>query len=87
MHQNFTFNKKGDRVLKKSARKFFDKNREKGSASIHKDHTISIKEQLKKSDLLNKNRGRVEGRWTSENPLEELKNKMHKKPKDVGCKL
>ena len=48
---NFTFNKKGDRVLKKSARKFFDKNREKGSASIHKDHTISIKEQLNDIEL------------------------------------
>ena len=49
--------------------------------------TDSIKDQLKKSNLLNKNRGRVKERWTSENPLEELKNKMHKKPKDVGCKL
>ena len=49
--------------------------------------TDSIKDQLKKSNLLNKNRGRVKERWTSENPLEELKNKMHKKTKDVGCKL
>lgn len=43
---NFTTNKKGERVLKKDARKFFDKGRDVGSAAIHKDHTVSIKEQL-----------------------------------------
>ena len=43
---NFTTNKKGERVLKKDARKFFDKGRDMGSAAIHKDHTVSIKEQL-----------------------------------------
>lgn len=43
---NFTTNKKGERVLKKDARKFFDKGRDMGSATIHKDHTVSIKEQL-----------------------------------------
>lgn len=48
---NFTINKKGERVLKKDARKFFDEGREKGTAAIHKDHTISIKEQLNDSQL------------------------------------
>ena len=43
---NFTTNKKGERVLKKDARKFFEKGRDMGSAAIHKDHTVSIKEQL-----------------------------------------
>lgn len=43
---NFSTNKKGERVLKKDARKFFDKGRDMGSAAIHKDHTVSIKEQL-----------------------------------------
>lgn len=43
---NFTTNKKGERVLKKDARNFFDKGRDMGSAAIHKDHTVSIKEQL-----------------------------------------
>lgn len=43
---NFTTNKKGERVLKKDARKFFDRGRDMGSAAIHKDHTVSIKEQL-----------------------------------------
>ena len=43
---NFTTNKKGERVLKKDVRKFFDKGRDMGSAAIHKDHTVSIKEQL-----------------------------------------
>lgn len=43
---NFTTNKKGERVLKKDARKFFDMGRDMGSAAIHKDHTVSIKEQL-----------------------------------------
>ena len=43
---NFTTNKKGERVLKKDARKLFDKGRDMGSAAIHKDHTVSIKEQL-----------------------------------------
>lgn len=43
---NFTTNKNGERVLKKEARKFFDKGRDMGSAAVHKDHTVSIKEQL-----------------------------------------
>ena len=43
---NFTTNKNGERVLKKDARKFFDMGRDMGSAAIHKDHTVSIKEQL-----------------------------------------
>ena len=43
---NFTTNKKGERVLKTDAREFFDKGRDMGSAAIHKDHTVSIKEQL-----------------------------------------
>lgn len=43
---NFTTNKKGERVQKRDARKFFDKGRDMGSAAIHKDHTVSIKEQL-----------------------------------------
>lgn len=43
---NFTTNKKGERVLKRMRRKFFDKGRDMGSAAIHKDHTVSIKEQL-----------------------------------------
>ena len=47
--------------------------------------TDSIEKQLEKSGLLNKNRGRVKERWTSDNPLEEFKDKMHKKPKKVKC--
>lgn len=43
---NFTTNKNGERVLKKEARKFFDRGRDMGSAAVHKDHTVSIKEQL-----------------------------------------
>lgn len=43
---NFTTNKKGERVLKSDARDFFDKGRDKGSGAVHKDHTVSIKEQL-----------------------------------------
>ena len=43
---NFTTNKKGERVLKTDAREFFDKGRDKGSGVVHKDHTVSIKEQL-----------------------------------------
>lgn len=43
---NFTTNKKGERVLKSDAREFFDKGRDKGSGAVHKDHTVSIKEQL-----------------------------------------
>ena len=43
---NFTTNKKGERVLKSDAREFFDKGRDKGSGVVHKDHTVSIKEQL-----------------------------------------
>ncbi|WP_160110256.1 RHS repeat-associated core domain-containing protein [Porphyromonas macacae] len=47
-------------------------------------NNLSIEEQLKKSGLLNKNRGRVKDRWTSDNPLEDLKEKMHKTPKTVN---
>lgn len=43
---NFTTNKKGEKVLKKDARDYFDKGRDKGSAAVNKDHTVSIKEQL-----------------------------------------
>lgn len=43
---NFTTNKKGERVLKTDAREFFDKGRDKGSGAVHKDHTVSIKKQL-----------------------------------------
>ena len=46
---------------------------------------LSIEEQLKKSDLLNKNRGRVKERWTSDNPLDDMKDKMHKTPQKVNC--
>lgn len=46
LQDNFTTNKKGERVLKKEARQFFDKGRDMGSAAVHKDHTVSIKEQL-----------------------------------------
>ena len=45
--------------------------------------TDSIEKQLEKSGLYNKNRGRVKERWTSDNPLEEWKDKMHKKPKNL----
>ncbi|MEN7551952.1 RHS repeat-associated core domain-containing protein [Rapidithrix thailandica] len=45
----------------------------------------SIEDRLGKSDLLNKNRGRVKDRWLSDNPLKGLKDKMHKKPKKVSC--
>ncbi|MEK5039324.1 RHS repeat domain-containing protein [Sporosarcina sp. FSL K6-3457] len=41
----------------------------------------SILEKLKKSGLLNKNRGRVKERWISENPLNDLKDKMFDEPK------
>lgn len=47
--------------------------------------TDSIKEQLNKSKLFNKNRGRVKERWTSSNPLADLKDKMLNKPKKVKC--
>ena len=48
---NFTTNKKGERVLKTDARAFFDKGRDKGSGAVHKDHTVSIKEQLNDIEL------------------------------------
>ena len=48
---NFTTNKKGERVLKSDAREFFDKGRDKGSGAVHKDHTVSIKEQLNDIEL------------------------------------
>ena len=43
---SFTTNKDGERVLKSDARDLFDKGRDKGSGAVHKDHTVSIKEQL-----------------------------------------
>ena len=52
---------------------------------------LSIEDQLKKAGLINKNRGRVAERWTvdgktrSTNPLDDMKDKMHKKPKKVNC--
>jgi len=49
---SFILNKNGERILKKETRKFFDKGRDKGSSSVHKDHTISIKEQLNDIDLV-----------------------------------
>lgn len=47
--------------------------------------TDSIDKQLEKSGLLNKNRGRVKERWTSDNPLDEFKDKISKNPKKVKC--
>jgi RHS repeat-associated protein len=47
--------------------------------------TDSIEKQLEKSGLLNKNRGRTKEGWTSDNPLDEFADKMHKKPKKVSC--
>ncbi len=55
---------------------------------------LSVREQLEKAGLDNKNRGRIDDRWTvdgktkSVNPLEDLKDKMYNKPKkvNVGCK-
>lgn len=49
---SFTLNKNGERILKKETREFFDKGRDKGSSSVHKDHTISIKEQMNDIDLV-----------------------------------
>ena len=46
----------------------------------------SIEDQLSKSGLANKNRGRVKEHWLSDNPLDDLADKMHKKPKKVTCK-
>ncbi|MEN7551956.1 RHS repeat-associated core domain-containing protein [Rapidithrix thailandica] len=47
--------------------------------------TDSIEEQLESAGLLNKNRGRVKDRWTSNTPLRELKSKMLKTPRKVSC--
>lgn len=49
---SFILNKNGEKILKRETRKFFDKGRDKGSSSVHKDHTISIKEQLNDIDLV-----------------------------------
>ena len=38
----------------------------------------SIKARLDKSGLDNRNRGRIKERWTSENPLDDLRDKIHK---------
>ncbi|MFT9820083.1 hypothetical protein [Lysinibacillus sp. NPDC056185] len=45
----------------------------------------SIEERLKKSGLLNKNRGRVKERWISSDPLKDLEDKMFDEPKKVKC--
>ena len=45
--------------------------------------TDSIEKRLEKSNLLNKNRGRVKERWIANNPLNKFKDKMHKTPKKV----
>jgi len=47
--------------------------------------TDSIEDKLRKSGLTNKNRGRVKERWLSDNPLDDLSDKMNKKPKKVKC--
>ena len=39
----------------------------------------SIKARLDKSGLDNRNRGRIKERWTSENPLDDLRDKIYKK--------
>ena len=45
-----------------------------------------VEVQLKNSGLINKNRGRVETRWISDNPLEDLKHRFLEKPKNVELK-
>ena len=45
-----------------------------------------VEVQLKNSGLINKNRGRVETRWISDNPLEDLKHLFLDKPKNVELK-
>ncbi|MGE7943990.1 hypothetical protein ACQKNB_18070 [Lysinibacillus xylanilyticus] len=48
----------------------------------------SIMKRLDKSDLLNKNRGRVKERWISDNPLKDLKDlKDLKYLKDLKDKM
>ena len=47
----------------------------------------SIKARLDKSGLDNRNRGRIKERWTSENPLDDLRDKIHKKTKESKSKL
>jgi hypothetical protein len=47
--------------------------------------TLSIEVLLEKAELLNKNRGRVKERWTSNNPLDEHKDKMNKSQKKANC--
>ncbi|WP_084470761.1 RHS repeat-associated core domain-containing protein [Cellulophaga geojensis] len=51
--------------------------------SLRDRRNLSIKEQLEKAGLDNKNRGRVKERWLSDNPLDDLSDKMNKKPKKV----
>ncbi|KQO22487.1 hypothetical protein ASF10_08915 [Flavobacterium sp. Leaf82] len=48
--------------------------------------TDSVEDQLRKSGLANKNRGRVKERWLSNSPLVDLADKMHKTPMKVKCK-
>ncbi len=45
----------------------------------------SIEERLKKSGLQNKNRGRIKSNWTSDNPLDDLSDKVYKKPRKISC--
>ena len=47
----------------------------------------SIKARLDKSGLDNRNRGRIKERWTSENPLDDLRDKIHKKTKESKSRL
>lgn len=47
--------------------------------------TDSVEQQLSKSGLFQKNRGRTKERWTSDNSLDEFKDKMHKNPRKVNC--
>ena len=45
----------------------------------------SVEDQLRKSGLLNKNRGRTIDRWTSATPLTQWKNKKRAKPLVLTC--
>lgn len=47
---NIKINKDGKKLLIKDARKAYDKGREKGSSTIHKDHTIPVAEMTRDSE-------------------------------------
>lgn len=47
----------------------------------------SIKARLDKSGLDNRNRGRIKEHWTSENPLDDLRDKTYKKTKESKSRL